>query len=409
MPESPRSVWLIALGSTLIIQIAVSFLSQAMSVLAPSLTEAAGVPPEQIGWLAAIVAIGTVWFLMGGMRFMADVGPIRLLQTGVLLSSFGMLLALFGFWPATLLSALLVGFGYGPAPPAGNQVLMNTAPQKHRALIFSIKQSGAPLGSALAGFLLPYLTNRFSWTVALSVAASLGALTALLVEPYRSRLDARPTRWNGSTFRGLINPRMVVAPFSAMKGSPALQLFAYAGFAFAVVQGAVFALFVTFLVQVADTDLARAGAAFATMQLTGAAARIVVGWISDRVSFPLLVIGGLGLGGSVTMMMVGAIKPDSSWTVVLLLSALAGFCVASWNGVLLSEIAKASPVGQVGQTTSGATFFIFIGYALGPAAFAAIVQKTGSYQMGFSFLEIFPISGTLALWLVHRNKNNWSI
>lgn len=152
--------WSIALMITLLVQVTVSFLSQAINVLAPNLTEAAGVSHEQIGWLAGLVAAGTVLFLMGGSVYFIRAAPVRLMQLGILLSAAGLLLASIGLWPATILSAFLVGLGYGPAPPASSQILMNNVPTTHQGLIFSVKQSGAPIGSALAGLLLPSLAEN---------------------------------------------------------------------------------------------------------------------------------------------------------------------------------------------------------------------------------------------------------
>lgn len=402
MTGKTRSVWPIALAATLLIQIAVSFLSQAMSVLAPSLTHAANVSPEQIGWLAGVVAFGTVWFLMSGTRLLTEIGPIRLLQLGVLLSACGLLLALIGFWPATLLAALLVGLGYGPAPPAGNQILMNTVPKAHRGLIFSIKQSGAPVGSALAGFLLPIFAHHLGWATALAIAACLAGVTAFLVEPFRRQLDSRQSHPSIASFGSLFSPQMLTTPFKAMQGASGLMHLAYTGFAFAMVQGSVFALYVTYLVITVGADLAAAGAAFAAMQLAGAIARIVVGWVADRVRSALMVPAALGIASSITMAVIGSMQLSWGWDVILAISALAGFCVASWNGVLMSEIAKVSPRDHVGQTTSAATFFIFIGYVLGPVTFAAIVRFIGSYQAAFSVLGVFPVTGSIALYILHR-------
>lgn len=93
--------------------------------------------------------------MMAGSDLLAEVGPIRLLQLGLLLSACGLLLALLGFWPLTLLAAQLIGLGYGPAP-AGNQLLMNTPPEAHRSLIFSIKRrQSALLSPAFSYPLLP--------------------------------------------------------------------------------------------------------------------------------------------------------------------------------------------------------------------------------------------------------------
>ena len=389
-----------ALAVTLMTQIALSLVSQAMAVLAPSVTRAAGVSSEQIGSLAAVTSFGTVWFLMGGLRLLRDMGAVRLLQAGVLLSAAGLLLSLAGYWPLTLLAGLLIGLGYGPAPPAGNQILMDTAPPRHRALIFSVKQSGAPLGAALAGLLLPLLAERIGWRMALVATASVVAATAVIVEPFRAVVDKKRGRVDASSLTALVSPAMVLAPFLALRGPTGLKQMAFAGFAFSTVQGSVFALYVTFLVVGLGFDLTTAGLAFAVLQLAGAVARVVMGLIADRVAQPLALLGVLGLGSSVMMVLVAMMDRGWSWTLILAVSAATGVFAASWNGVLMSEIAKASPPGRVGELSSAATFFIFIGYVMGPGLFAALIRSTGSFTLGFTALELIPLCGAGILF--HR-------
>ena len=54
------------------------------------------------------------------------------------------------------LGALIIGLGYGPITPASSAILNEVTPNRIRALIFfSIKQSGVPIGGAIAGILVP--------------------------------------------------------------------------------------------------------------------------------------------------------------------------------------------------------------------------------------------------------------
>lgn len=399
MPQTDAPSWKAALATTLLIQIASSVLLQAQTVVGPSLTAAAGVRPEAIGTLAALCSFGAVWFLMGGLRLMADLGPVRVLQLGVLVSALGLLLSATAYWPAALLAGLLVGLGYGPAPPAGNQLLMQTAPAQHRALIFSIKQAGAPLGSALSGLVLPHVAEAFGWRLSLFAAAVAALLCVFVVEPYRAKLDRQRARISRHALVALISPRMVLAPFEAINGVPILKRLAFAGCMFSFVQGSIFALFITFLVTRLDYDLPAAGLAFAVMQLTGAFARIAVGWLADRVQAHLVVLALLGLGSSGNIFMIALM--DATWSplAVMGVSAATGFLAASWNGVLLSEIARLSPSARVGETSSAATFFIFLGYVTGPALFALVIRWTGSYPLAFHTLMLLPIAGAAVLFL----------
>ncbi len=399
-PVAPS--WRIALFTTLLMQIAATMLAQAMCVLGPDITRAAGVSPEQIGTLSAISSFGTVWFLMGGMGLLADVGPIRLLQIGVLAAAAGLALAMTGLWPVTILAAMLVGLGYGPAPPAGSQILMQASPPQHRGLIFSIKQAGAPIGSALAGLLLPHVAAAVGWTWALLLTALLAASTALVVEPYRTRLDDSVARLRPQSIAALFSPRMILTPFMALRDVPGLQQMACAGATFSIVQGCIFSLYVTFLVDGLAFDLKSAGAAFAVMQITGAVARITIGWIADRTRAHLLVIALLGLGSASMMAALSVMQAEWSWAAILAVSAATGFLSASWNGVLMSEMARNSPSGRVGETASAGTFFVFMGYVTGPAVFALIVRQTGSYHTAFAIIAAVPLLGSLLLFRLAR-------
>ncbi|MBX9595689.1 MAG: MFS transporter, partial [Roseomonas sp.] len=113
--------WIAALSATLLMQTVASFLTQSLPVVAPLITASAGLPPEAIGNLAALVALGTVLFLLLGGPFLARFGPVRTLQAGAALSAIAMLVAATGSAPALVLASLLLGIGYGPSPPAGSR------------------------------------------------------------------------------------------------------------------------------------------------------------------------------------------------------------------------------------------------------------------------------------------------
>jgi MFS family permease len=392
-------VWAWALGATMLLQTASSFLTQATAVLGPTLTDAAGVSHELIGHLAAVASLGTLWFLMGGVALLAETGPVRLLQLGVVLSALGLLLMASGTWPAMLAASLLLGFGYGPAPPAGSELLMRHAPATRRSLIFSIKQSGAPLGAALAGFVLPPLAAAWGWRVALIAGALGAAATILIVEPARPLIDRHGTGVTAAALRELVSPRMLLMPFRILPAAPALLRLAYVGFCLAIVQGCVFALFVTFLTIELRFDLTAAGAAFAVLQITGALARIAVGWLADRIGSAPLTLAALALGGSVMMIVVATMSAAWPWPAILLVSAATGFLAAGWNGALLAEVARVAPPGRIGEATSSAVFFTFIGYVVGPAGFTLIVQQAGGYPPGFLAIAALPLSAATLLFL----------
>ena len=128
----PVPVWVSALAATLIVQTVSSFSSLAIPLLGPPLMARAGLPAEGIGLVSAMTSLGICWCLACGGPMLSHHGPVRTLQMGLgcLALGLGVLsqpLGLLG-----LLGALAIGFGVGPNTPAGSQILIRTAPARHR-------------------------------------------------------------------------------------------------------------------------------------------------------------------------------------------------------------------------------------------------------------------------------------
>ena len=103
------ALWIWALAAAVLMQTLCAFLTRLFPVVGPALTEAAGVPAEAIGYLAALNSLGTVWYLVAGGDLLAMLGPLRSMQLGTMVGVFGLLLALTGNWWMLLLASLLIG------------------------------------------------------------------------------------------------------------------------------------------------------------------------------------------------------------------------------------------------------------------------------------------------------------
>ncbi len=397
-------VWMTALAAALLMQTASAFLTRAFPVLGPALTDAAGVAPERIGVLAAVGSFGTMFYLVVGGDLLPRLGPVRTLQVGACIGTAGLLGALFGSWEALVLASFLVGVGYGPSPPAGSDILNRHAPVGRRSLVFSIKQSGVPLGGAVAGVLLPAVMLFGDWRLACVVAALLALSTVALVQPVRPQIDAERDRRHPLNLRAALHPRSLMRPFRAVAQGPVILATTYAGFCFAIAQGCLFAFFVTYLATDLALSLPMAGMAFAVMQIVGVVARVAVGWIADAVGSARATLLALALASAAVTAAVACLS--TAWPVwaIVALAGLAGFAAASWNGVYLAEIAACAAEGTVGQATAGSTFLTFIGYVVGPVAFGAMVSATGSYPTAFAIAAVAPLTGAVSLMSAMRRS-----
>lgn len=386
----PVPAWVPALAITMGMQTMAAFLGRVFPVIGPELTAAAGVPAERIGLLAGLTAGGSMWFLAGGSLLLSYFGPVRMLQVGAVVASLGVLASLVAWWPVLLVASFVIGAGYGPSPPAGSELLTRNAPRGRRALILSIKQSGVPLGGAMAGLIVPPVVAWGGWRMGLAVAAALALAAALLVQPWRARLDADRDLSRPPTLANLLSPANLAAPFSVVFASPAMLWVAAAGFCFASVQGCLITFFVTQLTTEIGYALAVAGLAFSAMQVSGSFARVLMGWIADRVGNARALVG-LAVASCGMVTVVAAIAPGWPFWAVTLLGLVVGTTSTSWNGVYLAEIARLAPAGRIGDATAGSTILTFGGYLVAPILFAIAVPVVGSYGACFAALAVVAL------------------
>lgn len=119
------------------------------------------------------------------------------------------------------------------------------------------------------------------------------------------------------------------------------------------------------------------------MQAASVAGRVLMGWIADRSGSSRRLPTHIGLLSALASVAIALF--DARWPFLPFcgLAAMAGVFVSSWNGVQLSEIAKACPPERVREASAGATLIIFLGYVAAPIGFAMLLQATGRFDLGF--------------------------
>ncbi len=405
VPAPAFAPFVAPLAATLLMQTVGTFLGQAVPVVAPMMTADLGLPPEAIGNFSSLNTLGAILFLLFGTPLVARFGPARMLQAGALLSAAALLLAALGMAALLPLAAILMGVGYGPTGPAGSRILQATAPPRHRVLIFSVKQAGAPAGGALAGLVAAPVAAVFGWQAALLTGIGVAVVATLVMQRLRPALDADrdPTRPLAESFTW----RRLGVPMMALRLSPVLPPLCLQAFAFAALQGSLFSFTVTWLVEVKGMGLTAAGTIYAVMQLAGVAGRLLLGWVADRLgdaTRSLAVHGLVAAGLSALWVLAG---PDAPWPLALLLAAASGFTAASWNGIFLAEVARVVPADRVAEASSGAILLCFLGYLSAPTAFAFAVGATGSWVAPFLTAcgLLAAVSALVFLWRGGRDAH----
>ncbi|NKC32035.1 MFS transporter [Falsiroseomonas selenitidurans] len=373
-----------AVGVTLGAQALVVLASLALSVTAALVLPALGLPKAAVGWYAAALFVASAAATLVTPQLVAGLGPVRLHQAMLLLAGLGLLALALGHVAALAASALLIGLAYGPANPASSALLARLSPPHLRNRVFSIKQIAVPLGGATAGLLLPALAAGLGWQAALALLGGVLLAAMLAIAPWRRKLDA-----------GFLQPggpaQPLWLPFAVLReGGPALRLGATA-LSFACVQFTYSAFVPTLLVSVAGWSLAGAGLVLTVGLAVSVAARLVLGWVADRVA-PPLVLGALGVVMAAACLAGMGLGPGTPSWLALLVAGVLGFAAFGWNGICLAETARLAPPGRVAAATSGTMMMVYAGACLGPALFGAALAATGGPVAGLVLLALFGLA-----------------
>lgn len=383
---------------TLVIQAMVAMALLTLPVIAPVVAQALQVSPALVGLYVSVTYAGAmVATLMGGAT-VARMGAIRVSQWGLVLCAVGLVLCAVPWLPAMVLGAVLIGLGYGPITPASSHLLARTTPKAQMSLVFSIKQTGVPLGSMLAGAIVPPLALLIDWQLSMLVVAALCLVCAGVSQSLRAELDSDRQADLHIRWGSLIEPiRMVLA-------HRALLTMAACSFMFSMVQLSLTTYLVTFLHDDLSYGLVAAGLALSVTQLGGIGGRVAWGYVADRWLGPRRMLLLLASMMAVCALASAFLTTDTPHGVVIAILVGFGASAIGWNGVYLAEVARRAPPGMASMATGGTLAFTFLGVVLGPPMFGALSGLFGTYRAGFVGLMVMAsISGTV-LYFSQRSR-----
>ncbi|MCX7933377.1 MAG: MFS transporter [Rhodovarius sp.] len=369
-----------------------------LPVLASAIAAETGLPAALAGVHTALTYGGVLLASPFIQPLLAALGGIRACQAGLLVIAGGLAVATLGSPAALLASALLCGVGHAPLTPAGSHLLHGRTPPGRRSLIFGIKQCGVPAGAMLIAALAPALSLLFGWRGAVLAIAGLAVLLAVLLQPLRAALDGGLTP--PQPRRALVE---AVRSLALLARPGPIRALAIASSSFGVAQFCFSSFFVVWQVEVLEIGLAQAGLHLALAQAAGVAGRIGWAMLADRVGArPVLV--GLGSAMAAGCLALAAAGPGWPVAVVVLTGIAMGASAIAWNGVLLAEVARLAPAGQVGGATAALGFAFSATMVAMPTAFSLLVATTGSYAPGFLMCALAAAAGLAALSASARER-----
>ena len=388
------SAWFVVLVTTAA-QMVVAMSNIVLSTIAPKVAESLGVAPVLVGYHVGLTfGAAAVASIYGGIVVLR-LGAARTTQLSMVSSVTGVALLALPHVGFIALGSLFIGTGMGFASPAAAHLLVRHTSPDRRNLLFSIKQTGVPLGGVIIALTAPILAVTVGWRWSLAMIATVGVATLLITE--RARVDWDSDRRPMGSLRS--------TPFGGVPlvwRQKALRWVALAAVLFSGIQRILLSFTVIYLVAEGGYGLVEAGIMLSVAQVGGATSRIPWGWLADRLRSGLAVltlICAIMIVSSIALIVLEASWPKP---LVYLLFFLLGASCVGWNGIVHAECARLSPPGMISLAAGGMSFFVFGGVMFGPPVFTVAYGMIGTYGATLWLMVFGGVAALGLLVLAHR-------
>jgi len=379
-------------------QMVVAMSNIVLPTIAPKVAESLGVDPVLVGYHVGLTfgtaALTSLYSGIAVLRW----GAARTTQASMLFTVAGLALFALPHIGFIALGSVAVGVGMGCAAPSAAHLLVHYTAPERRNLVFSIKQTGVPLGGVIVSVMAPALAVTFGWRWALAAIAAIAISTLIATGRGRAAWDAE---------RGTHHaPR--AAPFGGIPivwRMMALRWVCLAAVLFSAIQRILLSFTVIFLVAECGYGLVEAGIMLSLAQIGGSVTRIPWGWLADRLGSGLAVLAILCALMIVTS--IALVMFDPAWPKPLVygLFLLLGAGCVGWNGIVHAECARMSPRGMISLVAGGTSFFIYGGVMFGPPVFTLAYGAIGTYGATFGLMTVAGVAALGLLYLARwRNS-----
>jgi MFS family permease len=344
-----------------------------------------------IGYQVSLVYLGVMMGLLFGANLSTRWGACRTTQTGLALQAIGILLASTRQIVLLAPASAFLGFGYALLTPASSHLLLRFTPEHRRNMVFSLKQTGVPLGALGAALTAAGLTLLIGWQGALWTYAA-------VVLSVVAAMQWRRSRWDDDR-----NPRVPLAskPLAAlgvMWRIPALRRLSIVGGLLICSQMTMQNFTVAMLFEELKMPLVQAGLILSIAQVGGVSGRLFWGWMADRSRDCLLVMMVLAVILLCVSLACVTLGPGWPLSAIAMLFFLLGATASGWHGAYLSEAARLAPPGQVSMATSGCLLLNNASAMVTPLIFAGIYASIHNYAYTFGVLALPAAVSMLLLW-----------
>jgi MFS family permease len=160
--------WLM-LSIALLAQITVSIVTQGVPILAPFLQADLGLTRSQVGLFNSAIMAGSLTSMFAA-GWIVDVKGERtaLMWGNLIVGLFCFAVASTSGFLTALLALFAAGMGAAFPTPAGSKAVLAWFPVAQRGMAMGVRQTGIPVGGALAAAVLPAIAAATGWRTAIA-------------------------------------------------------------------------------------------------------------------------------------------------------------------------------------------------------------------------------------------------
>lgn len=389
--------WVMLIVAT-IAQTTATLITYGVGVFALFWKEEYALTNMESGLLVSVVNVGPLFCMLFVGRLLDQYNEKILISiSSFLLGSSLILTNIVSGFNGLLFVFLLIGMFYSVSQPGGSKVILKWFPKENRGLAMGIRQAGIPIGGALAGVLIPFLTVQYNMTYAINSIACICKIGGVLFfvfykEPYVQE-EARKGHNKISFWMEL---KVVIC-------KKELYPIYITGICMISLQMVLVGHFMKFLAGEQSITSIVAGTVFSVMFFSGMIGRIALAAISDvfykgnrRIPLFIAVCASIGL----ILLLVMNIHTITSG-VLYSISALLGFFSIGWFSLFIAEVAELASEESVGITVSVALTLNQIAIIVAPVLFGYIVDEEGYMYAWLCIVLLLSIS---AVSLYSKNK-----
>lgn len=382
MTTNPRIGRIAVLAGTMAVAASIV---PSLGVMAPFIIEELDISRSQFGGLVTAIAgitavsgplAGGLVDRIGGRRVITMLAATTSLSAVLIAQSSGYI------WLVG--AGALSGLANAASNPSTNSLIAYHEPLGNRGLTMGIKQSGVQCAYFAVGLTLPVLATSIGWRSSIAILALpalLVAAGAAVTFPARipiARKSRGPANFSHSSSVKWIAIYAVLMGWAGSAVTTFLALYAQEELGFEATSG---------------------GAAVATVGLFGVASRIGAAHLVEKLTHFGMPLALLAIGSAFGLAVL-ALAPGVSSRLLWPAATVLGATLMAWNAVANLAAISLNAIHDAGKASGYINMGFMAGSAIGPTAFGALVDHTGSYSAGwFSLSAICIVAAVLmARW-----------